>query len=86
MFSAITSAMQPARLPIALLAVLLIAGLAPLIDLGAGKYYGPRGFNASPLSATEIELGTQRARSAANRVASEEVAIWSQHPPQSNLL
>lgn len=73
MFSAITSAMQPARLPIALLAVLLIAGLAPLIDLGAGKNYGPRGFNSSPLSATEIELGIQRARSAANRVASEEV-------------
>ena len=44
LFSAVTSAMQPARLPIALLAVFLIAGLAPLVDLAGGKSFGPRGF------------------------------------------
>ncbi len=74
MFSAVTSALQPARMPIALLAVLLIAGLAPLVDLASGKSYGPRGLNAAPLSTTELELGLERARAAAARVASEEVS------------
>lgn len=73
MFSAVTSAMQPARLPIALLAVLLVSGLAPLVDLAGGVAFGPRGFNGAPLSDTEIELGYQRARSAASRVASDEI-------------
>lgn len=73
LFSAVTSAMQPARIPIALLAVLLVAGLAPLVDLAGAKHFGPRGFTAGPLSETEIELGYQRARSAANRVASEDI-------------
>lgn len=73
MFSAVTSAMQPARLPIALLAVLLVSGLAPLVDLAGGVAFGPRGFGGAPLSDTEIELGYQRARSAASRVASDQI-------------
>lgn len=73
MFSAITSAMQPARLPIALLAVLLVSALVPIIDLAGGKYFGPRGFASGPMSDTEIELSYQRARSAANRIASDEI-------------
>ena len=73
LFSAVTSAMNPARLPIALLAVLLISALAPIVDLADGQRFGPRGFSAGPLSATEIELGLQRARSAANRIAGAEV-------------
>lgn len=73
LFSAVTSAMQPARLPIALLAVFLIAGLAPLVDLAGGRNFGPRGFGAGALSDTEIELGYQRARSAANRIAGDDI-------------
>ena len=73
LFSAVTSAMQPARLPIALLAVLLISALAPVVDLAGARSYGPRGFASGALSETEIELGYQRARSAANRVASDEL-------------
>ena len=73
MFSAVTSAMQPARLPIALLAVLLVSGLAPLVDRADGQAFGPRGLAAGPLSPSEVELNEQRARSAANRVASAQV-------------
>ncbi|MFM2163844.1 MAG: hypothetical protein RL325_281 [Planctomycetota bacterium] len=73
LFSAVTSAMQPARVPIALLAVLLLAALAPIVDLADGQRFGPRGFASGPLSATEVELGVQRARSAANRIAGDEV-------------
>ncbi len=73
MFSAITSAMQPARLPIALLAVLLVSGLAPLVDRADGQSFGPRGLAAGPLSDSEVELNYQRARSAANRLAGEQV-------------
>jgi hypothetical protein len=73
MFSAITSAMQPARLPIALLAVLLVSGLAPLVDGADGQSFGPRGLAAGPLSDSEVELNYQRARSAANRLAGEQV-------------
>jgi len=73
MFSAVTAAMQPARIPIAMLAVLLISAAAPVIDRLDGQRFGPRGFSAGPLSATEVELGLQRARSAANRIAEGEV-------------
>lgn len=73
LFSAVTSAMNPARLPLAILAVLLVSALAPIVDLADGQGFGPRGFASGPLSATEVELGLQRARSAANRVATEEV-------------
>lgn len=73
MFSAITSSMQPARLPIALLAVLLVSGLAPLVDLADGQSFGPRGLAGGALSESEVELNDQRARSAANRIASDQV-------------
>jgi len=73
LLSAVTSAMQPARVPIALLAVLLVSALAPIVDLADGQRFGPRGFGTGPLSATELELGLQRARSAANRIAGDEV-------------
>lgn len=78
LFSAITSAMQPARLPIALLAVFIITALAPLVDLAGGRQYGPRGFSSGALSQTELELGEQRARSAANRVAGDEIEALDQ--------
>lgn len=73
MFSAITSAMQPARLPIALLTVLLVSALVPIVDLAGGKQFGPRGFASGPMSDTEVELSYQRARSAANRLAGDEI-------------
>ena len=73
MFSAVTSAMQPARIPLALLAVLLIGALTPVVDLAGGKAYGPRGFASGPLSDTELELAYQRAHSATSRLASDEL-------------
>ncbi|MFN9126372.1 MAG: hypothetical protein ACK5WD_11145 [bacterium] len=73
-FSAITSAMQPTRLPLALLAVLLVTALAPVIDLAAGKSFGTRGFTGGVLGETDLEIDRSRARSAAIRFAGLEVA------------
>jgi hypothetical protein len=69
LFSAVTSAMQPARFPLALLAVLFISALAPLVDLAGGSNFGPRGFSAGALTESEQALDEQRARSAARRFA-----------------
>lgn len=78
LFSAVTSAMQPARLPLALLAVLALAALAPLVDLAAGKSYGPRGFSGGAMTESEREVAYQRARSSASRVALAEVQALEQ--------
>jgi hypothetical protein len=74
LFSAITSAMQPARFPLALLAVLLVAALAPLVDLAAGKSFGSRGFSGNTLGASDLAMDRAQARSAAMRFAALEVA------------
>ncbi len=73
LFSAVTSAMQPARFPLALLAVLAISALTPVIDLAAGEYYGSRGFSGSPMRESEREIAYQRARSATARIAEFEL-------------
>ena len=78
LFSAVTSAMQPARLPIALLAVLFLSAMVPVIDRAGGKNFGGRGFAASALSESEDELAYQRARSAVSRVASLELQALEQ--------
>lgn len=74
LFPGVTSAMQPARLPLALLAVLFVSAFAPIVDLAAGVRLGPRGFSGGALSASELDLAYERARSAASRVAGAEVA------------
>jgi hypothetical protein len=73
LFSGVTSAMQPARAPIALLAVMLIVALAPIVDAVDGQAFGPRGFSSGPMTATEVQLNHQRARNAAARIAQSEV-------------
>ena len=73
LFSAVTSAMQPARFPLALLAVLVISALAPILDLAAGNHYGARGFAGSALGESEREVAYQRARSATSRIAEFEL-------------
>lgn len=78
LFSAVTSAMQPARLPLALLCVLLLAALTPVVDLAAGKGYGARGFAGGAMTESERELAYQRARSAASRIATVEVQSLEQ--------
>lgn len=80
LFSAVTSAMQPARFPLALLAVLLISALAPLVDLAGGSKFGPRGFSGGALTESEQALDEQRARSAARRFAGPEVAALEAAP------
>lgn len=74
LFSAFTSALQPARFPLALLLALLIGALAPVVDLAGGQSFGSRGFAAEPLDDIERELLLQRGRNAAERFASAEVA------------
>ena len=83
LFSAVTSAMQPARFPLALLAVLFISALAPLVDLAGGSKFGPRGFSAGALTESEQALDEQRARSAARRFAGPEVAELESIPAGS---
>lgn len=78
LFSAVTSAMQPARLPLALLCVLLVAALTPVVDLAAGKGYGARGYSGGAMTESERELSYQRARSAASRLATVEVQSLEQ--------
>ena len=86
LFSAVTSAMQPARFPLALLAVLFISALAPLVDLAGGSNFGPRGFSAGALTESEQALDEQRARSAARRFAGLEVAELEAMPEGSEAL
>lgn len=74
LFSAVTSAMQPARFPLAIFAVVLLSALVPLVDLAGGTKFGPRGFSGGALSESEQALDEHRARSASRRFAGPEVA------------
>ncbi|MEY2795653.1 MAG: hypothetical protein RIR10_1369, partial [Planctomycetota bacterium] len=74
LFGAVTSAMQPARMPLALLAALFIAALTPIVDLAGGVSFGERGFAGSPVSPSQEELLYQRARNEAARIATLEIS------------
>ncbi|MFN9125272.1 MAG: hypothetical protein ACK5WD_05525 [bacterium] len=74
LFSAVTSAMQPARFPLAIFAVVLLSALVPLVDLAGGTKFGPRGFSGGALTESEQALDEHRARSAARRFAGPELA------------
>ena len=74
LFGAVTSAMQPARMPLALLAALFIAALTPIVDLAGGVSFGERGFAGSPVSPSQEELLYQRARNEASRIATLEIS------------
>lgn len=73
LFSAVTSAMQPARLPLCLLAVFLVTAMAPIVDLAAGKFYSARGFAAGAMTDRELEFQRNRARGSAGTVASAQL-------------
>lgn len=73
LFNACTAALQPARFPLAILAVMLIGALAPIVDLAGGKSYSSRGFAAEALSDIERESLRARGRGAAERFAAAEV-------------
>lgn len=74
LFSAVTSAMQPARFPLAIFAVILLSALIPLVDLAGGAKFGPRGFSGGALTDSEQALDEHRARSAVRRFAGPELA------------
>ena len=74
LFGAVTSALQPARMPIALLGVLLLSALVSVVDLAGGVHFGDRGFSGSPVSESQRELAYQRARNEAARVAGLEIS------------
>ncbi|MDI9402751.1 MAG: hypothetical protein QM516_02660 [Limnohabitans sp.] len=74
LFGAITSAMQPARMPLALLAALFLSAFTPLVDLAGQHHFGERGLSSTPLAASERDFAYQRARAAVSRVASTELA------------
>ncbi len=67
--------MQPARFPLALLAVLVISAMTPLIDAAAGKSYGSRGFAAAAQGESEREVAYQRARSTTSRIAEYQLRV-----------
>jgi hypothetical protein len=74
LFGAVTSAMQPARIPLALLAALFLSAFTPLVDLAGQHSFGERGLSSTPLAASERDFSYQRARAAVSRVASTELA------------
>ncbi|MFM7051651.1 MAG: hypothetical protein ACKOYN_05905 [Planctomycetota bacterium] len=85
LFSAVTSAMQPARLPAALLAVLFVSALVPVVDLAGGKSYGARGFAGASMGESEREIAYERARSAAVRVAGDAASALGERPSLGEL-
>ncbi|MCE2882556.1 MAG: hypothetical protein LW636_09390 [Planctomycetaceae bacterium] len=85
LFGAVTSAMQPARFPAALLGVLFIVAIVPLVDLAAGKSYGPRGFAGATMGESEREIAYERARSATRRIAGDDLAALEERPSLGEL-
>ncbi len=74
LLSGITSAMQPARMPLALLAVALLSVVVSIVDTAADARFGARGLAAGALNEFDLRQLGQRARNAALGVAAAEVA------------
>jgi hypothetical protein len=66
--------MQPARLPLALLAVALLAALVSVVDRADGGRYGARGLGGGELTEFEVRQLRQRARNAVLGIGAAEVA------------
>lgn len=74
LLAGVTSAMQPARLPLALLAVALLAVLVSVVDRADGGRFGARGLAGGELTEFEVRQLRQRARNAVLGIAAAEVA------------